>query len=119
MDEDQLEEEKQKRNREKYPQQQTKSSKRIYRLSDIIWRYISIRLCIDIRAVLGKSKQDKSWYCIILKARLTREDIVETEKMQREMRICHVDKDRFKIAFESRPIDQVDIFLNEVEQGQR
>lgn len=73
---------------------------------------------IDIRAMLGRSRHDNSWYCILLKTRLTHEDITETREKHGKMSVCRIDNDRFKLVFDCRPIDTIDTFLNEIEQGQ-
>jgi hypothetical protein len=72
---------------------------------------------IDIRAILAKSDEDNSWYCVVLKILLTNQDVNQIKKKHSEMGICHIDSDRFKVAFECRKIDEIDLILNEIKQG--
>lgn len=72
---------------------------------------------IDIRAVLGKSNKEESWYCIVLNVLLTNKDTNEIKKKQNERKICHIDGEHFKVVFDCRKIDQLDFLLNEIKQG--
>lgn len=75
---------------------------------------------IDMRAVLAKnksSKNDKKWYYILLKIRLTNQEMSDVQREHKKRMVHNKYKKYFRIMFDCKPIDQIEDVLKEIQKG--
>jgi hypothetical protein len=74
---------------------------------------------IDVRGVLAKSRSEDRWYYVFLKIRLTKDDptILQEIYHKKHEQLGSINHDDFKVVFDSRDIQQIETFLNEIQNG--
>jgi hypothetical protein len=74
---------------------------------------------IDIRAVLARSTRDDRWYYVLLKIRLTTDSPIKIQGLydKKKNELGSIDRDDFRVVFHCKNIQQLDAFLNEIQNG--
>ena len=73
-----------------------------------------------MRVVLAKnksSKKDRTWYCILLKIRLTNQEMSDIKQKHKRKIVQIKYNSYFKIRFDCKPIDQIEKVLKEIQEG--
>jgi hypothetical protein len=89
------------------------------RLKDIVPILKDSYRGVDIRAVLAKSKSENRWYYTVLKIRLTQDTAIKIQEIhdKKENELGSIDYDDFKVVSDSIDIQQLDTFLNGIQNG--